>query len=145
MLNLKCVVHEENGAEGFNPVYQTAGAACADVALPKALTLEPGEIAKVDLLISFDIPATYKIVMYPRSSLLIKKGIMSPTSIIDSDYKGHVHVPLANISGKTVHFEKGERVAQIEAQALDCNITYDGFIVQHKERDQNGFGGTGAV
>lgn len=146
MLDLKCVVHEDEfGNKGLLPTFQTKGAACADLALPKHITIEPFKPIKVDLLISFEIPEGYKLVMYPRSSLLINRLIIMPTSIIDWDYKGHVSVPMLNVSDITRYFDEGERVAQIELHAAYWNEVHDNFVHLNKERDDKGFGGTGII
>ena len=73
--------------------------------------------------------------------MLIKKGLIQPVSIIDSDYSGqHVHIPFVNITDEPVELDKGERVAQIECvPAYDC---VDWSRIE-KERD-GGFGSTGA-
>lgn len=135
--NCRCILDG-----GYTPIYKTLGAACADLAVPERVLIPPRTVVKIDLKISFEIPEGYKIIMYPRSSLLIKKSLMQPVSIIDSDYTGHVHVPLYNLSDDAVALEKGERVAQIE-----CVPAYDCIAWNHEisERDQNGFGGTGTI
>lgn len=133
-------VSDAAGNVGKPPVYKTSGAACADIAVPKNITIPPHGIVKVDLLLKFNIPRGYKIVMYPRSSLLIKHGLMQPTSIIDSDYHGHVHAPLVNLTEEPVELEAGERVAQIE-----CVTAYEAlnWCKDFVERGDEGFGTTG--
>lgn len=129
--------------KGIMPVYKTKGAACADIAVPDKIVIPAGKTAVPDLFIAFEIPSGYKIVMYPRSSLLVKKGLMSPVSIIDSDYSGqHVHVVLHNITDKDVSLEPGERVAQIECVPVyDCTEWHHANAVR---ADINGgFGSTG--
>lgn len=128
------------GPNGKVPVYKTKQAACADVFLPEDVTIEPGKVACPGLQLGFDIPAGNKIVMYPRSSLLVKFGIIQPTSIIDADYSGmEVHAPLYNATDKPVTLKAGDRVAQIEVQpytrVLDWNF-------ESNERT-GGFGSTG--
>lgn len=128
------------GPNGKVPVYKTKQAACADVFLPEDVTIEPGKVACPGLQLGFEIPAGYKIVMYPRSSLLVKFGIIQPTSIIDADYSGmEVHAPLYNATDKPVTLKAGDRVAQIEVQpytrVLDWNF-------ESNERT-GGFGSTG--
>ena len=128
------------GPNGKVPVYKTRQAACADVYLPEDVTIEPGKVACPGLQLGFDIPAGSKIVMYPRSSLLIKFGIIQPTSIIDADYSGmEIHAPLYNATDKPVTLKAGDRVAQIELQeysrVLDWNF-------ESNERT-GGFGSTG--
>lgn len=132
------------------PCFMTKGAACADMFLPADVTIPPMDmnknlkdnIIKVPLDVAFDIPEGYKIVMYPRSSLLIKRGIIQPVSIIDEDYHGNVHAPLVNITNEPIELKAGERLVQIELQwAMDKDICDWNTI--ESERDQNGFGGTG--
>ena len=128
------------GPNGKVPVYKTKQAACADVYLPEDVTIEPGKVACPGLQLGFDIPAGSKIVMYPRSSLLVKFGIIQPTSIIDADYSGmEIHAPLYNTTDKPVTLKAGDRVAQIELQeysrVLDWNF-------ESNERT-GGFGSTG--
>ena len=115
------------GPHGKVPVYKTKQAACADVFLPEDVTVEPGKVACPGLQLGFNIPAGNKIVMYPRSSLLVKFGIVQPTSIIDADYSGmEIHVPLYNTTDKPVTLKAGDRVAQIELheyeRVLDWNF-----------------------
>lgn len=128
------------GPNGKVPVYKTKQAACADVYLPEDVTIEPGKVACPGLQLGFEIPAGNKIVMYPRSSLLVKFGIIQPTSIIDADYSGmEIHAPLYNATYKPVTLKAGDRVAQIELQeysrVLDWNF-------ESNERT-GGFGSTG--
>jgi len=134
----KCIKLGDNGIE---PVYKTKEAACADVTLPERLVLKAGEIKMVSLQIGFEIPNGFKIVMYPRSSLMIKYGLVQPTSIIDSDYSGmEVHVPLYNTSDRRIELPKGTRVAQIE-----CCPVCDCTDWKHESTERTGgFGSTGS-
>ena len=132
------------------PCFMTKGAACADMFLPADVTIPPmnmsknlkDNIIKIPLDIAFDIPSGFKIVMYPRSSLLIKRGIIQPVSIIDEDYHGNVHAPLVNITNEPIELKAGERLVQIELQLAMPKGICDWDTVE-SERDQNGFGGTG--
>lgn len=130
--------------KGIMPVYKTKEAACADIAVPDEVIVPAGKSVMVDLWIGFEIPKGYKIIMYPRSSLLIKKGLIQPVSIIDSDYSGQrVHAPLFNPTTQDIKLEAGERVAQIE-----CVPVYDCTEWNHENTERasvnGGFGSTGA-
>lgn len=129
---------------GIKPVYKTKGAACADVAIPFETLIPAHKSVCIDLWIGFEIPENYKVIMYPRSSLLVKKGLISPVSIIDADYSGQrVHAPLFNLTDNDVKLEAGERVLQIE-----CVPMYDCVDWEHEKtvraRVNGGFGSTGA-
>lgn len=128
------------GPHGKVPVYKTKQAACADVFLPEDVTVEPGKVACPGLQLGFNIPAGNKIVMYPRSSLLVKFGIMQPTSIIDADYSGmEIHVPLYNTTDKPITLKAGDRVAQIELHEYERILDWN---FEDNERT-GGFGSTG--
>ena len=128
------------GPHGKVPVYKTRQAACADVFLPEDVTVEPGKVACPGLQLGFNIPAGNKIVMYPRSSLLVKFGIMQPTSIIDADYSGmEIHVPLYNTTDKPITLKAGDRVAQIELHEYERILDWN---FEDNERT-GGFGSTG--
>ena len=128
------------GPNGKVPVYKTKQAACADVFLPEDVTIEPGKVACPGLQLGFEIPAGNKIVMYPRSSLLVKFGIIQPTSIIDADYSGmEIHAPLYNATDKPVTLKAGDRVAQIEVQPYTRVLDWK---FESNERT-GGFGSTG--
>lgn len=128
------------GPHGKVPVYKTRQAACADVFLPEDVTIEPGKVACPGLQLGFSIPAGNKIVMYPRSSLLVKFGIMQPTSIIDADYSGmEIHVPLYNTTNKPVTLKAGDRVAQIELHEYERILDWN---FEDNERT-GGLGSTG--
>lgn len=134
------IFKDEHGYTGKVPVYKTKEAACADIALPHAVNLNPDEVVKIDLLIGFEIPNGYKLVVYPRSSLLFKYNIMSPTSIIDSDYSGqHIHFIAINLGKEPVILDRDTRVAQIEC--VLC-IHAAGWESEQTERT-GGFGSTG--
>lgn len=122
------------------PCFMTTKAACADVFLPETVTIKSHTAMKIPLDVAFDIPDGMKIVMYPRSSLLIKRGLMQPVSIIDPDYHGNVHVPVYNLNDTDVVLEAGERLAQIELVRCGECVDWDKIKT---ERDQEGFGGTG--
>lgn len=128
------------GPHGKVPVYKTKQAACADVFLPEDVTVEPNKVACPGLQLGFNIPAGNKIVMYPRSSLLVKFGIVQPTSIIDADYSGmEIHVPLYNTTDKPITLKAGDRVAQIELHEYERVLDWN---FEDNERT-GGFGSTG--
>ena len=139
--NLGC--RKKDGIIGLAPIYKTKLAACADIAVPMKVVIPAHKFVRVDLWLGFEIPEGYKIIMYPRSSLLDKKGLMQPTSIIDADYSGQrVHAPLFNMTDEDVVLEKGERVAQIECvPRYDC----DDWLRDNVDRGFGGFGSTGSI
>lgn len=129
--------------KGIKPVYKTVGAAAADCAIPEVVTIPPHTTELIDLWIGFEIPKGYCIKMYPRSSLLVKRGLMQPVSIIDQDFSGNsVYAPVHNMTNEPVTLEKGERICQVMLEPV-----YDITDCDHEknERDSKGFGGSGRI
>ena len=133
------LMEDEEGHKGKVPIYATEGSACADLASPCDVDIQPRSGCVIDLLLQFDIPKGFKLVMYPRSSLLVKKGLFQPVSIIDSDYKDNIHVPLFNPTDRVVSIKEGERLAQISPECVtQCNSWFQNNAVRN-----GGFGSTG--
>jgi dUTP pyrophosphatase len=102
------------------PQRQTKHSAGYDLASIEDVEIQPGEIKMIPTGLKVLLPDNEALLIFPRSSLGIKKGLMMSNSVgvIDSDYynnetnEGHIMVPLYNFSNKKVTVSKGERVAQ---------------------------------
>ena len=96
------------------PVYQTAGAAGADVCacLAEPLVLAPGCRAMVPTGLSFEIPTGYEVQVRPRSGLAAKHGVtvLNSPGTIDSDYRGEVKVILVNLGSADFTISHGHPV-----------------------------------
>ena len=134
------------------PVYQTAGAAGADVCAnfppeerAAGLTLAPGQRALVPTGLAMAIAEGFEVQVRPRSGLALKHGITIPnaTGTIDSDYRGPLGVSLINLGTEPYTIRHGDRVAQ----AVVAPVVQVGFAVvdglDETERGTGGFGSTG--
>jgi dUTP pyrophosphatase len=103
------------GPGAVTPKKYSMDAACFDLAIPEDLTVPAHEVVVADFRIKFEpLDVQHYMMIYPRSSLLVKHGLSMPTSIIDPDYRGSVHVIVHNITNKDVHLKAGMRIAQID-------------------------------
>lgn len=106
--------------EGVNiPVRATSSSAGYDLESIENIVIKPREIVLVKTGLRIKMPANEVVLVYPRSSLAVKKGLMMSNSVgvIDSDYynaknEGHVMIPLFNFTDQEVKIEKHERLAQ---------------------------------
>jgi dUTP pyrophosphatase len=89
--------------------------------------LPAGEVSKVPTGLAFEIPSGFYLQVVSRSGLSVK-GIYNMVGVIDSDYRGEVHLLLLNTTKKPFQIEKGDRIAQ----ALLVPI----FRVDFKEVDE---------
>jgi dUTP pyrophosphatase len=128
---------------GLTPAFMSENAAAFDIRTPYAFEILAHGAMTIDLLIGFEVPKKYCLLLYPRSSLFTQKGLLAPTSIIDWDYRGSIHGQLYNMTEDNVYVNKGERLFQ-------CYITryYTPNLLRVAEltetdRNTNGLGSTG--
>ena len=106
------------GTEIPLPRFATAGAACMDLCacIDEVVTLAAGERRLVPTGIAIALPsADYAALVFARSGLGIKKGVClsNGVGVIDSDYRGEIHVGLANHGDQPYTVHSGERIAQM--------------------------------
>ena len=108
---------EKIGREIPLPYYATEGAAAVDLhaCIDEAVTLPPGGRALLPTGLAAAIPAGHVGLLAVRSSMGIRHGVTLSNGIgvIDSDYRGQVHVGLHNLSGEPYTVQPGDRVAQL--------------------------------
>lgn len=137
------------------PLMATIGSAGSDVRAClydedgeklKAIKIPAGGKAKIGTGLSFQLPDNHVMLICPRSSMGVKKGLMLQNTIgvLDYDYTGELLLFVKNTSDEAVIIEDGERIAQL------LIIPYP--VVTYKEVDElkktnrgdGGFGSTGA-
>lgn len=102
------------------PKRQTKHSAGYDLAICEETTIKKGEIVLVKTGLKVEIPNDEVLLVFPRSSLGIKRSLMlaNNVGVIDADYfnnpnnEGHIMIPLFNFGKETVTLKKHERVAQ---------------------------------
>lgn len=128
------------------PKRATVGSAGYDFYIPAALTLAPGETAKIPTGIRAEMENGWVLQLFPRSGLGFKYRVQlnNTVGIIDSDYyysdnEGHILIKItnANTEGKTLTLAAGEAFAQ--GIFLPFGITKDDDV---SEIRNGGFGST---
>ncbi len=102
------------------PVRATKHSAGYDIESAEDLEIKPGSIVKVPTGLKVIMPSDEALFVYPRSSLGIKKGLITSNAVgvVDADYynnpdnEGHLMIPLYNFGKETAYIAKGERIAQ---------------------------------
>ena len=129
------------------PTRVTEGSAGYDLSALTEITILPKQIALVPTGIKAMMAKDEVLMIYPRSPLAIKRGLMMSNSVgvIDSDYygnpdnEGHIMVPLVNMKDEPVTIKKGERIAQ---GIFMCYLKTSDDEVKSKQRT-GGFGSSG--
>jgi len=129
------------------PVWQTAGAAGADLvaAVGQPLELRPGERALVPTGIAIALPEGWEAQVRPRSGLAVRQGItvLNAPGTIDADYRGEIQVALVHLGNEPFVIARGERIAQL---VLAPVVRAEWTVVPDLAgtvRGSGGFGSTG--
>jgi dUTP pyrophosphatase len=129
------------------PRFASAHAAGADVcaAVREQLTLPPGARALVPTGFSIALPAGFEAQVRPRSGLAIRCGVtcLNAPGTIDADYRGEIHVVLANFGTEPFVVRRGDRIAQLVVAPIVRPIFDLVDELPPTERGEGGFGSTG--
>lgn len=124
------------------PVRATDGAAGFDLHSTKRIDVPAGQHMLLPTGIACAIPEGWCGQVWPRSGLAVKHGIDRLAGLIDSDYRGELHVSLVNHGQDTWEFKEGERIAQLVfVQVLTAAIEVEDL--DDTARGVGGFGSTG--
>jgi dUTP pyrophosphatase len=128
------------------PAYATAGSAAVDLrnAGPD-ITLPSLGRALVPTGLAIALPDGYEAQVRPRSGLATKQGItlINTPGTIDSDYRGEIRVPLANLDAGPQTIAHGERIAQLVLAAVARIDWQEVDGLPESGRGTGGFGSTG--
>ena len=129
------------------PTYGSAEAAGADLyaCLDAPVTIQPGETAWIPTGLALEVPKGCAGLVYARSSLGVKRGLApaNKVGVIDSDYRGQIHVVLLN-HGKTEQIiQHGERIAQFLITPVLTPAYVEAEELTDTDRGVGGFGSTG--
>lgn len=136
------------------PVYQTAGAAGADIRAnldpadrETGLVIPPGGRALVPTGLRVALPAGYEMQLRPRSGLALKHGIVLPNSpgTIDSDYRGPLGVIVMNLGEAPFQVRHGDRIAQAVIAPVVQAVFVPVAALDATARGSGGFGSTGVA
>ena len=129
------------------PVYQTAGAAGADLhaCIDEPIVLQPLERRVIPTGLAMSIPEGYEVQIRARSGMSIKHGITMVNGIgtIDADYRGEVKVLLVNHGDQDFVIERGMRVAQMVIAPYTQVAWNKVDNLDETTRGAGGFGSTG--
>lgn len=128
---------------GMAPSRKTNDATCFDLYMPVDIEISPKARAVMSLDISFEIPEGYHMVMSPRSSTFVVHGLIIPTSEIDRDYTGNVHVIAYNTNNAVVKLERGMRLVQVKLQQTVPTMIREVTEITETARGDKGIGSTG--
>lgn len=130
------------------PKYSTVGSSGADLYanIDTSLIVERGKIAKVPTGVVLEIPHGFEMQMRTRSSMACKGlFVVNSPGTIDSDYRGEIHVILANLSDEPYTVNPMDRIAQLVLSKVyrACFSHVNKDDMSATTRGDGGFGHTG--
>jgi dUTP pyrophosphatase len=116
---------------------------CACTDGPVALL--PGGRAIVSTGLAIEIPGGFCGFIFARSGLGVKRGIIpsNAVGVIDSDYRGEIHVGLINHGEKAYTILPGERIAQLILLPVGMHEPVECESLSDTARGEGGLGSTG--
>ena len=131
--------------EGFDeihlPTRKTALSAGYDLHSAANVLVSCGKVSLVPTGLKAFFPADEVLLIYLRSSLAVKHGLIlaNGVGVIDADYRGHIILPVTSLSG-SFQIKRGMRIAQGVFQKY---LTVDGDTVGVGDVRRGRFGSTG--
>lgn len=110
---------------------------------PATLMARGGRL-KIPVGWAFEIPAGLVGLVLPRSGLADQHGVAAVTGVIDSTYRGQVHVTLVNHGDRSYTVQPGARIAQMVIVGYTPASIQLVDELTETERGENGHGSTGA-
>ena len=112
------------------------------------IVIQPGESVNIPSGIKLMIPYGMAGIFFNKSGVGVK-GVLVGACVVDSDYRGEVHLNVHNVSKKEVTFKAGQKLVQMLIMPINMNspmeidgAQYDSYGLT--QRGSGGFGSTGA-
>ncbi len=133
--------------EAVLPERKTPGSAGYDLCacIASDFVIEPGELAIFPTGLAAEIPEGCAGMIFTRSGLGVKHGVAvaNGVGVIDSDYRGEIHVGLRNSSRVPYTVNPGERIAQLIIMPVCLPEVEETEELSQTQRGMGGFGSTG--
>ncbi len=127
------------------PKFDLPGDAGFGLFVGEKIALAPMERAAINTGYKMEIPKGYVGIIYERSGLSFKHGIITYGNVIDSGYRGEIRVGVMNLGKEPYVFEPGHKVAQMIIHSYEEVVfkeVKDGELSE-TDRGERGLGSTG--
>ena len=119
------------------------GDAGFDLYTPESFRLLAHGWKQVPLGIAIEIESDEVALVQGRSGLAINHGITTIGNVIDSGYRGQISAVLLNNSDQSIHFQAGDRIAQLVILRLGNLEVREVETLSDTNRGVAGYGSTG--
>jgi len=125
------------------PEYAHPGDAGLDLFSYNDYTIKPGERALISTGLLIELPEGYVSLIWDKSGIAIKKGVITLGGVIEHTYRGEYGVILFNTSKEVYEIKKGDKVAQLLIQPVTTVEIEEVDELSNTSRGDGGFGSTG--
>lgn len=130
-------------SEAKAPQCAINGDAAMDLYSVEDIVVKSGDLIPCKTGIAMAIPRGCVGLIWDKSGIALKNGIKTMGGVIDSNYRGEVAVIMKNLSEKDYVISKGDKIAQILIQRVECPMIEEVEELDETERGDGGFGSTG--
>ena len=131
-----------------DPSYGTKGSAGIDFFVPNDLgsfTVYPGDSILIPSGIKVELPDETALIAFNKSGVCTKQSLQVGACVVDSDYRGEIHLHVFNYSNQIQFIESGQKLVQFVLlpyhQATLSRVDMETFSTT--QRGEGGFGSTG--
>lgn len=111
--------------------------------------MKVGDNIVIPMGIKVNVPAGFALIVFNKSGVPPKKGIIRGSCVIDHGYQGELMVNLIKVSGEPVMLMPGEKIVQVLLIPIDLSMpiekTEDELYGEISSRGAGGFGSTGTL
>lgn len=133
-----------------SPSYGSKGSAGIDFYVPNNIDrreVPPGVDVLIATGIKVEIPDDTALIAFNKSGVCTKQGLQVGACVIDSDYRGQIHLHVFNYSNQIQFIEPGQKLVQFVLlpyhQATLLQVDMETFSTT--QRGEGGFGSTGIL
>lgn len=112
------------------------------------IVIEPGKSINIGSGIKMEIPKGYAGVFFNKSGVGVK-GVFVGACVVDSDYRGEIHLNVHNVSDQPRVFDPGQKLVQMVILPINMidlremsSENFDHYCGK-TQRGSGGFGSTG--
>jgi len=134
---------KKNNPEAKLPQYTIKGDAAMELYSVEDIILISGDVVVCQTGISMAIPKGFVGLIWDKSGIASGGGLKTMGGVIDSNYRGEIGVIMSNLSKKDYKINKGDKIAQMLIQKVECPIIEEVEELDDTTRGEKGFGSTG--
>lgn len=110
-------------------------------------TMKVGDSIMIPMGIKVNVPAGFALIVFNKSGVPPKRGLLRGSCVIDAGFQGEVLVHLVKVSGEPTTLMPGEKIVQVLLIPIDTSMPREvseaDLYPQASARGAGGFGSTG--